>query len=131
MRLKAGDTEGLLSLYVEDYADDRDGLWAEDLQSNRDGVAVYTWRLQPSGTLNRTGLRNQSQSQLSKFEKIDSGKIRISSIESLAGDGSTVVRAVLWLRGKSPEQRERESWATLRLRLRPRLGRAGRSPERN
>src|SRR5579883_1337176 len=118
--LKTADTRGLLSLYVEDYADDRDGSWDEDLQSNRDGVAVYAWRSQRSGTFNLTKVRNQSERLIGRFVKIDSGKIRIASIESLADDGSAVIRAILWLRGVSPEQRTRESWATLRLRLRPR-----------
>jgi hypothetical protein len=37
----------------------------------------------------------------------------------MGADGSAVIRAVLWLQASTQDRRARESWTTLRLRLRP------------
>jgi hypothetical protein len=117
--LQARDIPALLSLYDENYADDRDGLWDEQLESNRDDVQVYSWTAKVSGPFSRDGLRRQAQWHLDRVGAIESGKFPISSIESMGEDGSAVIRAVLWLRASTPERKARESWTTLRLRLRP------------
>jgi hypothetical protein len=117
--LKARAVPALLDLYDEDYADDRDGLWEEDLASQRDGVQVYSWRAKVAGRFSRDDLQTQTQRYLDRIGPIEAGKFRISSIESMGDDGSAVIRAVLWLRGSTPDQRTRESWTTLRLRVRP------------
>src|SRR5215211_5292527 len=38
------DVEKVLSCYDENYASDREGFSAEQLQSERDGVRVYRWK---------------------------------------------------------------------------------------
>jgi hypothetical protein len=117
--LKARDVPALLRLYDEHYADGRDGPWEEQLRSERDGVRVYEWKAKVTGRFTRDDLREQAQRHLDRIGAVESGKFRISSIESLGDDGSAVIRAVLWLRGSTPGGQTRESWTTLRLRLRP------------
>ena len=117
--LQARDIPALLSLFDANYASDRDGPWEEQLQSDRDGVQVYSWTARVEASFSREGLRRQTQGHLDRIGAIESGKFPISSIESLGDDGSAVIRAVLWLRAGTPDRKVRESWTTLRLRLRP------------
>jgi hypothetical protein len=117
--LKARSVADLLDHFDEDYSDQRDGLWEERALSDRDGVKVYEWKSIVNGPFSRNGLREQTQWHLDRIGKVESGKFRISSIESLNDDGSAVIRGVLWLRGRTSDAGTRESWTTLRFRLRP------------
>ncbi len=117
--LKSRDVGTVVKLHDARYVDERDGSWDETFVSSRDGVDVYAWTSSSAAPMTPVGLRAQTESQMSRFATIESGKIRIASIESLNADGSAVIRAVLWLRGSTPERRTRESWTTLRFRLRP------------
>jgi hypothetical protein len=117
--LQMRDISGVLSLYDEHYSDPHDGIWEEQLQSDRDDVQVYRWTTKVSGPITHEELRRQVQGHLDRTGAIESGKFPIASIESLLDDGSAVIRAVLWLRSSTPDGKARESLATLRLRLRP------------
>jgi hypothetical protein len=116
--LQARDIPALLALYDEGSAGPHARPWDEQKLSDRDGVEVYTWTDRAPESSMRDGLRRQAQWQLDRFGAIESGKFPIASIESM-DDGGAVIRAVLWLRGSTPDRRARESWTTLRLRLRP------------
>jgi hypothetical protein len=118
-RLQVRDVSGVLNLYAENYSDHCDGFWKERLQADRDDVQVYRWESEISVTFTREDLRRQVQWHIDRIGAIESGKFPIASIESLADDGSAVIRAVLWLRSTTPDQRARESRTTLRLHLRP------------
>ena len=65
------------------------------------------------------GLTSPGARHVDRIGKLESGKFPIASIESLGDHGSAVIRAVLWLRSNTLDQKVRESWTTLRLRLRP------------
>src|SRR5262249_31815648 len=117
--LRSRDIPALLALYDEGSAGPHARPWDEEKLSDRDGVEVYTWADRDPEPSARDGLRRQAQWQLDRFGEIESGKFPIASIESMGNDGGAVIRAVLWLRGSTPDRRARESWTTLRLRLRP------------
>ena len=44
--LKGRQVPELLSLYAPDYADRRDGMWGDHLESDRDGVRIFGWSAQ-------------------------------------------------------------------------------------
>jgi hypothetical protein len=117
--LQKRDVSSLLSLYDQNYVDDRNGPWEERLQSDRDEVQVYSWKANVKEPFTLDGVRHQVKWHLERISAIESGKFPISSIETIASDGTAVIRAVLWLRASTPDRRARESWTTLRLRLRP------------
>jgi hypothetical protein len=117
--LQARDIPALVSLFDTSGAGDRDGPWEEQLRSDRDDVQVFSWTARVSGPLSRDGLRRQVREHLDRIGAIESGRFPIVSIESLGADGAAVIRAVLCLRASTPDQKVRESWTTLRLRLRP------------
>jgi FG-GAP-like repeat len=117
--LQARDIPGLLSLYDRNYADDRNGLWDERLQSDRDEIQVYSLNAKVEAPFTPADVGRQVQWHLDRMGAIESGKFPISTIESIGSDGRAVIRAVMWLRASTPDGRARESWTTLRLRLRP------------
>ena len=53
------DTERALACYTEGYANPQEGAWVERLDSDRDGVQVYTWEAGEPGAWTRDDVREQ------------------------------------------------------------------------
>jgi hypothetical protein len=111
--------DGLLVLYDDQYISEKEGLWTEVLQSDRDGVQVYNWKIEHPQVFKKADVRQQVVAHFSRTGKIEKGKFKISAIEDLRDDGSAVIRCVLWLRGSSPDGETLESRTWFRLTLRP------------
>lgn len=115
--VKERDVDGLLELYDDAYAAENEGLWIEQLQSERDGVRVYDWEIDNPRSFTKADVRRQIEDHLSQIAEIDKGKFKISSIQQLNDDGSAVIRGVLWLRGSSPNDETLESRTWFQLSL--------------
>jgi len=116
--LKEKDLDGLLALYDDQYAAEDEGLWSEQLQSERDGVRVYEWMIEDPGAFNLADVRRQAENYFSRIGEIDKGKFKLSAIQELGDDGSAVIGCVLWLRGSTPHEETLESRTWFQLSLR-------------
>lgn len=115
--VKDKDIEALMALHADDYASEGEGLWQLKLESDRDGVQVYAWESPEKKRFGKADVRRQLELHLASLDAIESGKFKISSIEKLADDGSTTIRATLWLRGSTAEYAKLQSHTTFRLTL--------------
>lgn len=114
--LEEKDADQLLGLFADDYYNERDGDWAEELQSDRDDVQVYRRFLQNERPFRRSDLVKPAEQFVSNLGALHSAKFKISSIEDVS-ETAAVIRGVLWLRGEHDE-RTRESRTNLRLAVR-------------
>src|ERR1044072_8569034 len=93
------DVQQVLSCYDENYAAEREGFSAEQLQSERDGVRVYKW--QPA--LEKVTLKHDIESEVDHYLKtmktVDDAKLKLDSVEHIESDRDAVIRSLLWLRG--------------------------------
>src|SRR5215208_4205251 len=98
--LEKSDAEKVLSCYDERYANGREGLWAEQLQSERDGVRVYEWKLQDVRPFGKREVGEQVARYLEGLGRVEESKFKLDSVERIDGPGSYVIRSFLWVRGK-------------------------------
>ena len=111
------DVESLLGLYDSDYLAEEEGLWDLELQSERDGVQVYRWRIGQPRAFIKEDIRQQAEHHFASVRSIDKVKFKISWFEELAADAVTL-RSVLWIRGYNPDGDNLESRVWFRMRLR-------------
>ena len=115
--LKNKDVDALMALHADNYASSEEGLWHLSLQSDRDGVRVFSWSPRETRPYSKDDVRRQLVHHLDSMSDVESGKFKISSIEATDDKRSTSIRAVLWLRGSTIEGEKLESRATFRLHL--------------
>jgi hypothetical protein len=97
--LEKSDAGRVLSCYDERYANGREGLWAEQLQSERDGVRVYEWKLQDVRPFGKREVGEQVEHYLKGLGRVEESKFKLDSVERIDGPGAYVIRSFLWVRG--------------------------------
>jgi len=93
------DVAKVLSCYDEQYASDREGFSAEELQSERDGVRVYQWKPTTKRATTKRDLTLEVERYLKTMSTVDEAKLKLDSVERIDGEGDAVIRSFLWLRG--------------------------------
>lgn len=116
------DAGRILACYADNYLSDREGQWTEHLQSERDGVRVYEWKLEGQRLLRKADITEQTRRYLEPITAIEESKFKLDSVEQIPAENSAVVRGVLWLRGqrKAGAQNKEEAFeshALIRLWL--------------
>jgi hypothetical protein len=97
--VEESDAAKVLSCYDDRYANEREGLWAEELQSERDGVRVYEWKLQDVRPFGKHEVGQQVAHYLKDLGRVEESKFKLDSVEKIEGPGSYVIRSFLWIRG--------------------------------
>jgi hypothetical protein len=97
--LDKSDAGKVLACYDDAYANEREGLWAEELQSERDGVRVYGWRLADARPFGKREVGEQVAHYLKGLGRVEESKFKLDSVERIEGPGSYVIRSFLWVRG--------------------------------
>lgn len=116
--IKSSDLDALLGHYSDDYAADAEGSWELTLDSERDGAQVYSWSTADPRAFKKADLKVQHEEHLARISSIDQAKFKIASIEDFNPEADSIrIRAVLWIRGSSPEQQTLESRTWFRLWL--------------
>jgi len=89
--VERADASKVLSCFDDAYASEREGLWSEELQSERDGVRVYEWK----------------QSDMKPFAKRDEGEQGDADPQGSRGHqlGERAARCRLQVR-REPRRRE-------------------------
>jgi hypothetical protein len=72
------DVDRALTCFDPEYANDRDGLWVEQLQSDRDGVRVYEWRLADEQRFTRDDIGRQLRHYFSTVRSIEESHFKLS-----------------------------------------------------
>lgn len=93
------DVAKVLSCYADQYASDREGFSAEELQSERDGVRVYQWKPTTKKATTKQDLALEVERYLKTMSTVDEAKLKLDSIERIDSEGDAVIRSFLWLRG--------------------------------
>lgn len=115
--LAKGDLERALACYLDDYASPQEGVWVEELESERDGVARYQWSSRDPGPFDRDELASQLAGFMESTGSLTQAKLKLSALEEISRPGAAVVRSILWLRGERPGGESFESHATFRMWL--------------
>lgn len=97
--LEASDTNKVLASFDNSFMSERDGFWTEELQSERDGVRVYQWRLSEMKTFGKQDVGEQVSRYLRTIGKIDESKFKLDSVERIISPEAFVIRSFLWIRG--------------------------------
>ncbi|HEV7892456.1 MAG TPA: VCBS repeat-containing protein [Pyrinomonadaceae bacterium] len=97
--VEAGDVSKVLSCYHDTYASEREGFWAEELQSDRDGVRVYEWRQRGEKPFAKTDEGEQVSRYLRTLGKVEESKFKLDSVEQIVSPQAYVIRSFLWIRG--------------------------------
>ena len=113
--LKAKDIDALLAFHATNTVDDSN--WELALQSDRDGVQVYDWVPKHQSDRRTDSLREQLDCMVADCEKIDTAKVKISSIKEIGPNGDTTITAVLWLRGSRKDDKHFETRAGFEIDL--------------
>jgi len=93
------DVGGVLACYDDTYSSDTDGMWVEQLQSERDGVRVYEWALDETRPFNKSDVALQISRYLNSVSAIQEAKCKLDSVEEISGEYSATIRSILWVRG--------------------------------
>jgi hypothetical protein len=93
------DVEKVLSCYDDNYASDREGFAAEQLQSDRDGVRVYKWQPATAKATNKRDMAGEVERYFKTMNTVDDAKLKLDSVERIDAGGDAVIRSFLSLRG--------------------------------
>jgi hypothetical protein len=97
--VEAGDVSKVLSCYDEAYASEREGFWAEELQSERDGVRVYEWKQTEARPFAKRDEGEQVSRYLRTLGRVEESKFKLESVEQIVSPQAYVIRSFLWVRG--------------------------------
>ena len=126
--LEGGDASKVLSCYTDTYASDAEGFWAEQLQSERDGVRVYEWKQTDVSPFGKRDVGEQVARYLRRLGHVEESKFKLDSVERINGPKDYVIRSFLWLRGEraaaggAPRAEAFETQALFRMWLRAEEG---------
>ncbi len=109
------DIERAVACYEEGYANPQEGAWIEQLDSDRDGVQVYSWAAGEPGAWTRDDVREQLNRLLAPVAALELGKFKLDRVEETPATGKAVVRAVMWLRGRRDDGNVFEVQAPFRM----------------
>ncbi len=113
--LQALDVERALACFAEAYESPDDGLWRERLESDRDGIRVYAWELEPGRPFFKAELRGQIEGLLGPIEELELAKLKLDHVEEIQDDDRAVIRSILWLRGRRASGEVFETQARFRM----------------
>ena len=97
--LEAFDSAKVLTSIDDSFLTDGDGYWTEELQSERDGVRVYEWKLADVRQFNKQDTGEQISRYLHTISKIEESKFKLDSVEQIIDPQTFVIRSFLWIRG--------------------------------
>ncbi|HZG51783.1 MAG TPA: VCBS repeat-containing protein [Pyrinomonadaceae bacterium] len=97
--VEKGDVSKVLACYDDKYASDREGFWTEQLQSERDGVRVYEWKLADAKPFGKREVGEQVSRYVQTLGKVEESKFKLDTVEKINDPRSYVIRSFLWLRG--------------------------------
>lgn len=116
--LEKFDVPKILTSFDDAFISPRDGYWTEELQSERDGVRVYEWKLADARQFSKQDVGDQVSRYLHTISKIEESKFKLDSVEHIIDPQNFVIRSFLWVRGSrntaaSPlTQRQTEAFET-------------------
>lgn len=90
---------GVLACYDDNYASDSDGMWVEQLRSEKDGVRVYEWALDSVRPFNKGDVAEQITRYLGTISTIEEAKCKLDSVEKITNSDAATIRSILWVRG--------------------------------
>ncbi|OLE53195.1 MAG: hypothetical protein AUG51_14475 [Acidobacteria bacterium 13_1_20CM_3_53_8] len=93
------DAARVLTVFNNQFASERDGFWTEELQSERDGVRVYQWRLDQVKPFTKADVGEQVSRYLRTINTIEESKFKLDSVERIISPEAFVIRSFLWIRG--------------------------------
>ena len=106
------DTAIVLNSFDDKFASERDGFWTEEMQSERDGVRVYQWRLDEAKPFTKADVGEQVSRYLRTISKIEESKFKLDSVEQIISPEAFVIRSFLWIRGTRANANKRVNEAT-------------------
>jgi hypothetical protein len=117
----ARDIERTVACIDPAYANEADGVWAERLRSDRDGVRVFEWYLEDPHPSARDDVRRQFEKLFASVRAISESKFKLSWIERFENPSEVVIRSAMLLRGEdtSGAPFERHAWFRMTLRNGP------------
>src|SRR5215467_5592580 len=93
------DVGGVMSCYDDNYSSDSDGMWVEQLRSEKDGVRVYEWGLDEARPFNKSDVTQQISRYLNSISSVEEAKCKLDSVEEISSDHAATIRSILWVRG--------------------------------
>ncbi|HEV3469712.1 MAG TPA: VCBS repeat-containing protein [Pyrinomonadaceae bacterium] len=96
------DAGRVAAVYDDSYANEAEGDWAEELQSERDGVRVYEWEQTGVRPFGKREVGEQVARYLRGLGQIEESKFKLDSVERIDDAKHFVIRSFLWLRGTRP-----------------------------
>src|SRR5437588_4206092 len=97
--VERADASKVLSCFDDAYVSEREGLWSEELQSERDGVRVYEWKQSDMKPFAKRDEGEQVGRYLSGLGRVEESKFKLDSVEQIISPQAYVIRSFLWLRG--------------------------------
>jgi hypothetical protein len=97
--VERGDAARVLSCYDDAYANDGEGFWTEELQSERDGVRTYEWKQAGVKPFGKRDEAEQVGRYLGGLGRVEESKFKLDSVERIIDPQHYVIRSFLWLRG--------------------------------
>ncbi|MFN2596643.1 MAG: FG-GAP repeat domain-containing protein [Pyrinomonadaceae bacterium] len=97
--VEKSDAARAAAVYDEGYASEREGFWAEALQSERDGVRVFEWRTKDARPFTKQDEAEQIARYLKTVKKFEDVKFKLDSLEQVVSPQEMVIRSYLWVRG--------------------------------
>ncbi|MDA1280754.1 MAG: VCBS repeat-containing protein, partial [Chloroflexi bacterium] len=111
------DVDALLELHDDDYFNEEEGVWTEQLRSSHDGVRVYAWRIDNPQAFHKADIRSQAEPFCSRFASIDEADFKLASIEQLSDGGPTEIISNWRFRATTKAGEVYESYSTFRIWL--------------
>src|ERR1044072_5188854 len=97
--LEKFDVPKILASVDDGFMSEKDGFWTEELQSERDGVRVFEWKLADTKQFNKGDVGEQVSRYLKTINTIEDSKFKIDSVEEIIDRQTFVIRSFLWVRG--------------------------------
>ncbi|MFP6770451.1 MAG: VCBS repeat-containing protein, partial [Planctomycetaceae bacterium] len=101
--------------YDEDYTNQSDGLWVEQLRYESDGVQVYDWEVDRARPFGKADAVEQIAHYLGTVATLTESKFKLDLVEEMPNPQEAVIRSFLWLRGTRPSGTFFESQAMFRM----------------
>ena len=111
------EIDDIAACYDDRYISEHGGFWVQRLQSERDGVRVYTWDLEDLRPFHKPDVTEQISRFIRNIRSIEQSAYKLDAVEQIPNPESAVVRAFLWLRGTNTEEEAFESKVQFRLCL--------------
>ncbi len=112
------DMASVLSSYDEAYMNENEGFWVQNLETERDGVRTYAWKLEARRTFRKSDQAEQLSRYFATLRSIDESHVKLARLEDVSDPDNPVIHSVLWVVGTNASGEAFESQAHFRMWLR-------------